>query len=148
MATRKVGRPTLFSPKMCQAICSQIAEGRSLREICQGDDFPVKSTVMRWLFEEDKKGFQDQYARAREIQAESMADELLSIADDGANDFMERNGVQMVDKEALGRSRLRIDTRKWVASKLLPKKYGEKLETTLKGDPTAPLSISIDDAKL
>jgi hypothetical protein len=141
-----IGRPTKFSPELTEKICTQLASGKSLREICEHEEMPAKSTILRWLFEEDKKDFQDQYARAREIQAELLADELCLISDDGHNDWMEKHygdNTQWVEnREAIARSRLRIDTRKWIAAKLLPKKYGEKTETTLKGDPNAPIVIS------
>ena len=140
------GRPTKYNPALASKICSQIAEGYSLREICDAEEMPDKSTILRWLFEEDKKEFHDQYARAREIQAELMADELTDISDDSRNDWMLRKmgdtEEYVENREAIGRSRLRIDTRKWIAAKLLPKKYGEKLETTHKGDQAAPIFIA------
>jgi hypothetical protein len=92
---------------------------------------PGKATVFRWLGVHE--AFRDQYARAREAQADTLADEMLDIADDGDNDWMERKGEDgqslgwRENGEAIGRSKLRLDTRKWIASKLKPKKYGDKL---------------------
>jgi hypothetical protein len=125
------GRPTDYTQETADIICERLADGESLRTICDDADMPARSTVFRWL--SLHKEFSDQYARAKEVQAEVLADELISIADDGRNDWMERKDADgenigwRENGEALRRSALRIDTRKWVAAKLLPKKYGEKI---------------------
>lgn len=117
--------------------------GKILNSGYDGKPLPSYSTVMKWLEEEEI--LSDRYARAKEAQAEFMADEMLDIADDGRNDWMESFGK---DGESLGykingdhvqRSRLRIDTRKWLASKLKPKKYGDK--TILSGDKENPVAV-------
>lgn len=86
---------------------------------------------------DDRGGFAAQYARAREIGYHAMADELIEIADDGTNDWMERQGddgaAHVINGEHVQRSRLRLDTRKWLLSKALPKVYGEKLQTEHSG---------------
>ena len=122
------GRPTTFSDEIAAEICARLAEGNSLRSICRDDDMPGLSTVFQWLKVQD--GFADQYARAREAQADSLFDEILEIADDAKNDWMERNGEgdagYTLNGEHVQRSRIRIDARKWMAGKLRPKVYGEK----------------------
>ena len=95
-------------------------------------NFPTYSTIMKWLSED--KELSDKYARAKEAQADFMADEMLDIADDGRNDWMTRTGrdgedYEVINKEVIQRSKVRIDTRKWLASKLKPKKYGDKVQT-------------------
>lgn len=89
--------------------------------------------------------FLKQYARAKEESADAMAEEMLDIADDGTNDWMarseQRGGGYELNGEHIQRSRVRIDTRKWLASKLKPKKYGEKVEHT--GPDGGPVQISI-----
>ena len=94
---------------------------------------PVKSTIYLWLTKH--QNFSDQYAKAQGDRTWSMAEDLLEIADDGRNDFMERTAGDetywVQNGEALQRSRLRVDTRKWLMSKMLPKKYGDKIEQTL-----------------
>lgn len=125
------GRPTDYTQETADIICERLADGESLRTICDDEDMPARSTVFRWL--SLHKEFSDQYAHAKTVQAEVLADELISIADDGRNDWMERKNEDgenigwRENGEALRRSVLRIDTRKWVAAKLLPKKYGEKI---------------------
>lgn len=118
---------TSYTQKTADFICELIADGHSLREICKADDMPNRATVFKWL--NDIEGFSDQYARAREEQAETLADEIVSIADDGSNDtYVDENGNVRTEQDVIARSRLRIDARKWVASKLKPKKYGERLD--------------------
>jgi hypothetical protein len=104
---------------------------------------PSKTSVFRWLRTQDE--FRDQYARAKEESADALTDEMLDIADDGSNDWMSRHGKDdevawSVNGEHIQRSRVRIDTRKWIASKLKPKKYGDK--QIIGGDPDNPLRVS------
>lgn len=106
-----MGRPSDYSQELADSICERLADGESLRSICSADDMPAKTTVFRWLGANQE--FRDQYARAREEQAESLADEITEIADTA-------DDAQI--------ARLRIDARKWVASKLKPKRYGDRLE--------------------
>jgi hypothetical protein len=124
-----VGRPSIFTEELGQQICAEIMLGKSLRTICEEEAMPCMSSVCNWLARD--KEFMEHYAHAREVQAALMADELLDIADDGRNDWMTvkrgKEEIEVVNREAVMRSQLRVDTRKWIASKLLPKKYGDKL---------------------
>ncbi len=133
---KKNGRPTAYNKKLGNLICARLAEGESLRRICLDDKIPDASTVHRWVLD-DVQGFRKQYAHARDIQAEVMFDEILDIADDGSNDFMTitkgNDSYNIEDKEVTNRSRLRVDSRKWYLSKVLPKKYGDKLDLTSDG---------------
>lgn len=91
---------------------------------------------------DDVEGFAAQYTRAREFGYQTMADELLEISDDGTNDYRppdDEGGDPLVDHEHIQRSKLRVDTRKWLLSKALPKVFGEKLE--LGGPNGGPLQI-------
>lgn len=147
-----MGRPSKFTQAIADEICEGLIEGRSLRSICLGDNMPSSGTVCRWLGENE--AFRDQYARARDAQADTLADELLDIADDGSNDWMERHDAEggnigwRENGEALGRSKIRIDTRKWIAAKLKPKKYGEKIDHEHTGKGGGPIVISSTDAEL
>lgn len=141
------GRPSSFTQEMADTICSRLADGQSLRSICDDDGFPAKTTVMRWLADEQHKAFRDQYARARELQADTMFDDMIDIADDGRNDWMEKRNADgenigwTENGEALRRSQLRIDARKWMAGKLQPKKYGDKTQMELTGENGGPVKI-------
>lgn len=123
-------RPLEFKQSVADIICDRLADGESLRAICEDDNMPNRSTVFKWLGKIET--FADQYARAREAQADAVFDEILSIADDGRNDWMEKldDAGYRENGEALRRSQLRIDARKWMAGKLRPKKYGDKLALT------------------
>lgn len=138
------GRPSEFSADVADLICERIADGESLRYICRADDMPAKSTVFKWLA--DIKGFSDQYARAREEQAETLADEIVGISDDGTNDYITKTNAdgstyEQVNSEHIQRSRLRVEARKWVASKLKPKKYGDKILAEHSGPDGSPMRI-------
>lgn len=124
---------TINNPEAVKAaICERIANGESLRQICDDEDMPACSTVFAWLGAD--ADFSEQYARAREAQADAIFDDILSIADDARNDWMERKNADgenigwAENGEAIRRSQLRIEARKWMAGKLKPKKYGEKLD--------------------
>ncbi|MDI1301966.1 MAG: terminase small subunit protein [bacterium] len=122
-----MGRPSDFTQEIANKICERLADGESLRSICTDEDMPGRATVFQWLAA--RKEFADQYAHAREAQAETHVDEMNDIADEGSNDWMEKNdpdnpGYQF-NGEAVQRSKLRIDTRKWVAERMKPKKYGK-----------------------
>ena len=106
------GRPSKYTPELAQKICDELASGRSLRSVCGGEGMPSWSTVLSWR--DSNKEFSDQYARARLSGYEQLADGLVDISDDNAGDPQ--------------RDRLRVDTRKWLLSKMLPKIYGDKLD--------------------
>ena len=134
---------TKFTQKLSDDICERISDGQSVREITRDESMPAMSTVFRWLA--DKDDFREQYARACTARAEHIFDEMLDIADDGDNDWMERKGRDnqsigwQENGEALGRSKIRIDARKWVLGKMNPKKYGEKVTNELVGKDGGPI---------
>jgi len=143
------GRPTDYSTDLANEICARIAEGESLRSICRCEGMPNIRSVMRWLGIHPE--FSQQYARAREAQAESMFEEMLEIADDGSNDWVERTskdgetGDKVVDHEHVSRSKLRVDTRKWMLARMAPKKYGDATNIKLSGDAENPLSLLLTE---
>lgn len=137
-----MGRPSTYSQEIADLICERIADGESLRAICRDESMPCKSSVFKWLSVHAL--FADQYARAREAQADTMADEILDIADETAFDSIEsENGGLKPNQEWIARSRLRVDARKWLAAKMAPKKYGDKLQSEVTGADGAPLAIQI-----
>lgn len=107
-----MGRPSSYSQEMAEAICARLAQGEPLSAICDSEAMPGLSTVYQWLAA--FPSFAELYARAREDQADTMADQIVKIADEKDEDPQ--------------RQRLRVDARKWAASKLKPKKYGERIE--------------------
>lgn len=123
------GRPSLYSQSIADAICDRITGGESLRSVCRDEDMPDKSTVLRWLGRDEYQGFRDQYARACELRSEHWGDEILNIADDDTTDVQ--------------RAKLRVDTRKWLMSKMAPKKYGDRVSAEITGKDGGPVQVQV-----
>ncbi len=127
-----MGRKSTFIQETADSICDQIANGMSVREICRQEEMPSAATVFKWL--SDFPSFAEQYARAKAASADAIAEEILDIADNATNDWMERNAEEgssagfVLNGEHVQRSKLRIESRKWLLAKLQPKKYGDKLQ--------------------
>lgn len=140
------GRPSKFTEKLALTICWRMSEGESLRQICRDPQMPSASTVHKWVLQ--KPEFAEQYARAREMLMEHWADEIIEIADDGSNDWMEKQNAdgetiaEVVNHEHIQRSRVRIDTRKWLMSKLAPKRYGDKVTQEITGKDGGPIETA------
>lgn len=130
------GRPSIYSEELAREICDKIRKGLSLREIEKCEGMPSTFTIWNWL--DTKPEFSSQYAKAKTEQAELLADEIVAIADEE----MPRDAQGKIDPAAVNQARLRVDARKWVAAKLLPKKYGES--QTLRGDAENPLIPSLN----
>jgi DNA-directed RNA polymerase subunit F len=136
---REVGRATKYTEDLANKICEILSTtSRSLRSICMEPNMPSHASVYTWLNE--KPSFLDKYTRARESQADYMADEILEIADDSSEDTrtIVKDGeiIEVENADYINRCKLRIESRKWVAAKLRPKKYGDKVDIdyTTKGD--------------
>ncbi len=133
MAKGPGGRPTSYTPELGDLICEGIANARSLASICnENEDLPTARSVYTWLRSNEE--FLLNYERSKEDQADYLAEEILEIADDSRNDFMDRldeNGevsaATKLNSENIQRSRLRVDARKWIASKFKTKRYGDKV---------------------
>lgn len=133
-----------YSEEVADEICTRLSNGESLRRICEDDHMPDRNSVFSWIARYED--FSAKYARAREAQAEFLVDEMIAIADDATNDYMETVDSEgavgyKLNGEHVQRSKLRLETRRWIAEKLRPKKYGAKLE--LAGDAEAPLQVVI-----
>ena len=128
-------------------ILLEIMKGRSLTSILKTDergDLPSKVTFFEWLKEDEE--LTNQYARASEIRADIIFDDILAIADENTNDTsINENGIEVVNNDVIQRSRLRIDARKWVLSKMNPKKFGDKTDITSGGEKiqTTPQEVKI-----
>lgn len=123
----KGGRPTIYTPKLAKEICDTIAcSSRGIKRLCsEREHWPNPDTIYTWVT--NRKDFSEQYAQAKRHQIEVIIDEILDIADDTSNDnVVNEDGKIVTDHEHINRSRLRIDTRKWIAAKLAPKVYGDK----------------------
>ncbi len=114
-----------FSQELFDYICEAISNGESLRSICADENMPSTAGFMKWLAKDESGSLVEQYARAREAQADAIFDECLHIADEGSDDVQ--------------KAKLRIDTRKWMAGKLRPKKYGERQQLEHTGEGGGPV---------
>jgi hypothetical protein len=132
--TERRGRPTAYSAEIAERILDGLSEGRTLLDICDDQGLPTSRTVYSWV-SENREGFAAHYHQAREIGCHTIADEILAIADDSRNDWVQRRAeagkpdgpVETVfDQEHVRRCRLRIDARRWLLSKILPKTYGDR----------------------
>lgn len=146
-----LGRPTDYTPALADEICAELVTGRTLRDVCRDAGMPDESTVRLWA-QVNRDGFAVRYRRAREIGYHAMADEMLEIADDSRNDFVARrrasgDGGPVIDHEHVSRARLRVETRRWLLAKALPKIYGDKLDLKAvheAGDSLAEVLKAID----
>lgn len=138
-----MARPTDYSEQLAAQICERLADGESLKAICSGDDMPSKASIYLWLTKH--KEFLDMYVRAREDQADTLADEIIDIADESSQDTIvdPETGAARANTEWINRSRLRVDARKWVAAKLKPKKYGDRMDHNVAVNPIN-VNISLD----
>lgn len=125
-----------------------MARGESLIQICKDDHLPAASTVVGWSQNESIQGFGEQYARARSLLLEYWAEEIVSISDDGSNDYVEREvrggrTETIADTDHIQRSKLRVDSRKWLLSKLMPKTYGDRTALEHAGPDGKPLDFTV-----
>ena len=128
------GRPTLYTKELAEEICDTIAcNSDGIKKLCDArDHWPCEDTIYTWLMKYSE--FSELYAKAKIIQTTVLVDEILEIADNTSQDHIVNDeGKVISNSEWINRSRLRIDTRKWLASKLVPKVYGDRIqnETTL-----------------
>lgn len=145
----KRGRPSTFTDKIADDICSRLSKGIPLAIICRDDDMPGVQTVADW--QKAHPAFSVSIARARETGFDTMAAECIEIAEDGSHDYKtvtQKDGseVEAFDREHVQRSKLRIETRLKLLSKWDPKRYGDKL--TLDHGGAIGITITSDDADL
>jgi len=123
------GRPTIYSDVLAATICQRMADGESLRAICRDDAMPDMVTVYKWIGKYPE--FANQYKAAQEDRVTTFAEEMVDIADNGSNDWMLKHDPEnpgwLANGELVQRTRLRLDTRKWLLAKMAPKKYGDKI---------------------
>jgi hypothetical protein len=128
---KKIGRPSMYTPELAAKICRAISSSTdSLSKICfNNKEFPMRETIWEWRI--DYPEFANMYNDAKRAQADLLAEDILAISDDSLHDIMinELTGRETMNSEYVARSRLRVETRKWIACKLLPKVYGDKTTT-------------------
>jgi hypothetical protein len=131
----------LYSEALGDEICSRLANGDSLRAICQTEGMPGKATVLGWTLDASHP-FAQRYVTARQTGYLTMAEELLEISDNSKADFIQgEDGRRVADHEHIARARLRVDTRKWMLSKMLPRVFGDKVTTEVTGPGGGPVQV-------
>jgi hypothetical protein len=130
------GRPVTYSKEVGDKVCARLATGESLRSICRDEDMPPESTVREWVID-DREGFAAQYARSRDIGLDSLADEIVEIADTpqlGVKTKIGEDGkTETTEGDMIEHRRLRVDSRKWYLSKVAPKRYGDRVTQEVTG---------------
>jgi hypothetical protein len=137
------GRPTDYTQEIGATICALLAEGNPLKRICEQPDMPCKTSVYVWLIKHPE--FAEMYTRAREDQADTLADEIIHIADSpeiGVKTKTGKDGVEIMEGDMIEHRRLRVDARKWVAAKLKPRKYGDRITNEMTGENGGPVKVS------
>lgn len=130
----------VYAPEVWESICERIANGETLGAICSEEGYPCKVRVYKYIKAHPE--FEIEYRRARERQVETFVDQLIEIADDGRNDWMEkqgRNGTYIaLNDEHIRRSQIRVQVRQWIAERVMARKYG----------PQARLDVSNPDGSM
>ena len=144
------GRPSDYTDELAKEICHALAtSSHGLNYLTKHKkDWPAITTLNRWIAE-NRNGFRDMYIKAKQDQADYMVEEMLEISDDSSKDTITRIGkdgqeYEVCNSEYVNRSRLRVETRKWIASKLLPKVYGERQDKTVGAEEKSLLQNIID----
>ena len=127
-STRGKGRPSTYSEETSKEICMMIEAGMTLTQICKLPDMPHISTIYDW--QDSHPDFSERYSHARARQADTLASRVIDEA-------MESHDAPI--------GRLRMDALKWYASKLAPKKYGDKVELEQTGGANFKISFSVPD---
>lgn len=120
---------TVRTPEMIDEILQLVASGKSVRQICKLDHMPARSAWIEWLTLDPDLAVR--YASARAQGLDAIAEEIIEIADDGTGDaWIDSDGVERTNADVIARSRLRVESRKWLLAKLAPKQYGDRVDLT------------------
>lgn len=119
--------------RIINEICDRISKGESLRSVLRSENMPSLSNFFTWI--DSNKDFQNQYARATELRAETIFEDILNISDSTDNDIIELpDGSEVTNHHVINRDRLRVDSRKWMLAKMMPKKYGDAVKVEHAGE--------------
>ena len=124
-----------YTPAVAREICDRIASGESINSIGTHKHLPTARNIEKWLLDPNKKAFKKLYEQAKKIQMALMAEQLIDIADNGDNDWVKRENKEgeawwKLNGENINRSKLRVETRKWILARMMPKIYGDRIDVT------------------
>lgn len=148
---KKTGRPSKYSLAVIEKLCDRISTSTDgLHKICESDkSLPSFKVVFDWLNDMGRPEFRDMYARAREAQAELLADQIIEISNTpqiGRKTITKSTGVEITEGDMIEHRRLQVDARKWKASKLAPKKFGDKVDIDMtSGGKTMSTIVVLDE---
>lgn len=135
-----------YSQEIADAICSKLAEGNSLRSVLREEGMPSIGTFLRWVSERPELA--DQYAHARALCIDAMAEDIIDIADTpqiGQKTVSKASGLEITEGDMVEHRRLRIESRKWLLAKVAPKKYGDRITQEHTGEGGGPVRIVATD---
>ena len=131
------GSQSLYSEELAEEICERLAQGESLYAICKDPEMPREKTLRMWA--ETRPAFASKYARAREFGYDSIAEQVMALSD---QDFAGPDGF--IDNGAVQAARLQTDSRRWFLSKMMPKRYGDKVTQEITGEDGGALITRIE----
>ena len=139
-------RSTKLTKELTKEICTHITEKKTLIQIYHNENIPTTWTIKKWVTKHEE--FDTMYAKTREIQINTFTNQIIEIAEDGSNDWIEKETkknrlIETLDHEHFERSKLRIDTRKFLMSKITRHKYGEKITQKHTKKDNSNLTIKI-----
>lgn len=143
------GRPSTYTAEKADEILQRLAAGETLRGICRDEHMPPSSTVRWWVVNDEGPGFAARYACAREMGMDELGDEIVEIADETSKDTVtDAQGNDRANTEWISRSKLRVDTRKFLMSKIAAARYGDKLDVAVSGDVSFGARLAASRTKL
>lgn len=135
-------RPQKYTSALGDRICAEVRSGKSLVKICSPSDMPHRSQVYRWLRMPSLKKFRDNFDLAIIDRTDAWLEEAVEIADDALFDIQyDDEGKEVLNREHIQRSKLRVETRLKLMGKLQPKKYGDRIDVTSGDEPIVPLAV-------
>lgn len=148
-STSSKKRATVFNQKVADNILASIANGKSVRSVCEKAPAPTRTMFYKWIRENEQ--FRKDYERAIELRSDHIAEEILQIADDTANDYVQTVGdndlpIFVQNNVKVQRDRLRIDSRKWLLARMSPKKYGDHLKVDADNNHSGAIKIVFDES--
>lgn len=140
------GRPTVYSEKKVKEILELVSEGIALWKIVCRVDMPSRTTFYDWMLE--NPDLRDKYETAKNLATDKFAEEIIDIADDDSGDYIEAaDGRIVINTNKVRRDELKIKARQWMASKIQPKKYGDRIQQEITQPEGVTFNMNFGDKK-